>query len=142
MTGSRDPAVPGNPEDLPAHRSPQLALLAALVALQGAGLLVIAGFYTAGLVSDAAADQAGTAYAAAMSVFLGLGVLWAARGLLRRRPWARSPVLVVQVLMALVGAGPSGLLYGGMWYVGLGVLVWAVVVAVLLFAPGAAPAER
>jgi hypothetical protein len=60
----------------------------------------------------------------------GLGLV--ARGLLRRRRWARAPALVTNLLVLPVAVG---LLQGGRWYVGLPLLLWAAAVLGLLFAP-------
>lgn len=116
-------------------RSPLLVALAALVALQGMALLVIAVFYVAELARDQAAEPRGALFAALVAVIVGLGLLACARGLIRGRRWARSPVLVVQLLLALVAVGPEGVVHGSP-YVGVALVLWAVIVATLLFVPG------
>lgn len=65
---------------------------------------------------------------------LGLTVLMAgaARALLRGRRWARSPVMTVQVLLVVLAGGWLGVEVAA-WSVG--VLVLAVVTAVLLLLP-------
>lgn len=116
-------------------RSPVLVALAALVALQGVALLAVAVFYAAELARDQAVDPRGALFAGLVALIVALGLLACARGLIRGRRWARSPVLVVQLLLALVAVGPDGVVHGSP-YVGVGLVLWAVIVATLLFVPG------
>ena len=72
----------------------------------------------------------------ALAAAAGLGLV--ARGLLRRRGWARSPALVTNLLVLPVAVG---LLQGGRWYVGAAAArlgAWRC--WVLLFAPATAAA--
>ncbi|MEV0678203.1 hypothetical protein AB0I60_16980 [Actinosynnema sp. NPDC050436] len=100
-----------------------------LTAVQG---LVGLGFAIALVVRAFQADHAvGVLGEAAYFVVLGGGVLAAGVGLVRGRHWARTPSIVVQLLLlgvAWYAYGPSGQqLYGAL----LGIYV--VVVIVLLF---------
>jgi hypothetical protein len=79
-------------------------------------------------------------FVAGTALFGAFGLFLAARGLFRQRRWARAPVLVVQLIMALLAVGPGGLLNAGLWYVAMPLLFCSVVVTVLLFAPQTAPA--
>lgn len=107
---------------------------AILVALQGLGLLVLAGMtLSSGLAHDAAVPQlaAQTAY----FVVLGAAVILVASGLLRGRRWGRSPAIVVQVVVIAVGmwlAFPSGQLGRGLALIAMGAAALG-----LLFSPHA-----
>jgi hypothetical protein len=120
-------------------------VLSALVTLQGVALVAAA----VTTLADTAPEQgrAGDSGNAVIALFIAgtaligaFGLLVAARGLFRQRRWARAPVLVVQLILALVAVGPGGLLNAGLWYVAAPLLFCAVVVTVLLFAPQTAPA--
>lgn len=119
-----------------APRSLLFVVLPALVAVQAAGLLVVGVLYLVALRGGGTSSTTGTVFAALASVIVGLGLLAAARGLHRRRRWARAPVLVTQLLVALVAAGPGGVVQGGLLYVGAALFLYALIVLALLFAPG------
>jgi uncharacterized membrane protein len=108
----------------------QLALVAGLVGLEGAGLVAITVFYVVELVVASASDVTAALVTALLALAAAVGLLLVARGLQRRRRWARSPALVANLIMVPVAVG---LLQGGRWYVGLPLLAWAAVVVVLLF---------
>lgn len=115
-----------------------LVVLVALVALQAAALAAVAAWYLLAGLADANSgglSGAATFFFALISLVAGLGLLAAARGLLRQRRSARAPVLVVQLIIALVVVGPDGVVSGGLWHLGLPLLVWAVAVTFLLFLP-------
>lgn len=119
----------------PSAGSTLIVLLVALVALQGVALLGVAGFYLAELARGGAANAPGASFAGVATLVVAAGLLLAARGLYRRRRWSRAPVLVVQLLVALVAVGPDGVVHGGLWYVALPLFGWALIVVSLLFAP-------
>lgn len=103
---------------------------AALVALEGVGLVVLAGMTLASGISH---DAAGAQLAAQTAYFLILGaaLLLVAAGLARGRRWGRSPALVVQIVVIAIGmwmAFPSGRLPQGLALIGLGALVLALLV--------------
>ena len=112
-----------------------LRACAALVALQALGLAAVAVFYLVELVVATADDAVRAAVSALLALAAAAGLGLVARGLLQRRGWARSPALVSNLLVLPVAVG---LLRGGRWYVGLPLLVWAVAVLGLLFAPATA----
>ena len=106
----------------------------ALVALQGIGLVVLAGVTVAsGIAHHARAVQLGAqgGYFVVLGALLGL----VASGLLRGRRWSRTPALVAQVVVIAVGmwmAFPSGQIR---W--GVGLIVAGAVTFGLLVTPGA-----
>jgi O-antigen/teichoic acid export membrane protein len=109
-----------------------LRACAVLVALQALGLGAVAIFYLVEIFVATTDDRVRAAVTTALAVAACAGLSLVARGLLRRRRWARAPALVTNLLVLPVAVG---LLQGGRWYVGLPLLVWAVAVLGLLFAP-------
>jgi hypothetical protein len=74
---------------------------ALLVALQGVALVVVAGVYAVqGLTGDAA-SVAGSEVGALLMAASGALLVVVARGLQQARSWARSPAVVVQLLLGL-----------------------------------------
>ncbi len=106
--------------------------MAALVALQGVGLLVASGFLAVELVTARPASAASAAGSAVLALLGGLGLLAVSRGLRCARHWSRSPALVAQLLVLPVA---WGLLQGDRWYVGAPLAAWALAVAGMLFVP-------
>lgn len=101
-----------------------------LVALEGLGLIVLAGLvFASGLAHDAAVPQ--LVAQAAYFVILGAALGLVASGLLRGRRWGRSPALVAQVVVVAIGmwmAFPSDRLPQGIALMGLGVLILGLLV--------------
>jgi hypothetical protein len=101
------------PDDDDDRSLPTTLRTAALVAaVEALGLLVLA---VAVVVQAARGDRASVSQAlllAALAVLWALALAWCARGLLRVRRWARSPVVLSQLLLLAVGVplvqGPSG----------------------------------
>jgi len=124
------------PPSAPARPTP-LVVLAALVAAQGIGLAGLAVFFLVELVVSTPLSVTRAVTAALLTLLAGLGLLAVARGLHRRRRWARAPALVTQLLVLPVGAG---LVQGGRWYVGVPLIGWALGVLVLLFTPAVSDA--
>jgi hypothetical protein len=113
----------------------QVRVAAAVIGLEGLALLVAAGVLVAKSVTGHP-DSVGRALLGAALALLGALVLgFCARGLLRLRPAARTPVMVLEVLTLPVGyslAFQAGLVgYGGP------MLVAALGVLYLLFTPPA-----
>lgn len=104
---------------------------AILVALQGAGLVLLAAMtLLSGLDHGANGAQLGAqvGYFVILGVALGL----VAAGLLRGRRWARSPALVAQVVVIAVGmwmAFPSARLSQGLALIGVGALALGLLVS-------------
>ena len=79
-------------------RPPHLVVGAALTALEGVALLVYAALELAHVDADRASVAVTTAVFFAV---LGGALVWCAAGLWRVRSWARSPVVVVQLITLL-----------------------------------------
>jgi fatty acid desaturase len=75
-------------------------------------------------------DRVRAATAAVLTLVGAIGLGLVGRGLYRRRRWARAPALVTNLLVLPVA---FDLTRGGRWYVGVPLLLLAVVVLVLLF---------
>lgn len=122
--------------DTPAPGSPvpprTLRAAAALVGLQGAGLLALAAFFAVEIALGAGTDLVGALGVLGAEVAAGALLLLVARGLLRGMRWARSPALLTQLLALPVA---HGLTTGGRWPVGVPLAAWALTVLALLLAP-------
>lgn len=117
--------------------SPELAVprAAALLALEGVALTVLG-------IIDAIATAVGTPTNRALSFLVaafgllgGLVLVLLGRAVSRRRGWARSPAIVLELLAFPVGVG---LLQGGLWAAGIPVLLLAGATLWHLFAAGSA----
>ena len=107
---------------------------AALVGLEGVLLVLLGlGYALAGLLGEPS-DRLGTELGALIVVATGLLLLPVARGLDRRRRWARSPAVVVQLFALPVG---YRLAQGQDWLAAAVVLGLAVAVLLQLAAPEA-----
>jgi hypothetical protein len=124
--------VSGPPSGPDAPRTVRQAAL--LTGLEGVVLLGLAVNLVAQTVAGSVAQAANALVLAALAAGVGLllGVL--ARGLVRLRAWARSPVVVLQVVSVPVGVT---LLQAGRAVFGVPVLVLAAAVLSLLFTPAA-----
>jgi hypothetical protein len=104
---------------------------AILVAVQGVGLVVLAGMTLfSGLDHGANGAQLGAQVG--YFVILGAALGLVAAGMLRGRRWARSPALVAQVVVIAVGmwmAFPSGRLGQGLALIGAGALTLGLLVS-------------
>lgn len=109
-----------------------------LLAVESAALVVV-GVADAVATATGAPTKRGLSYAqAALAVTAGLVLLLLARAVSRRRGWARSPAIVLQLLAVPVGVG---LLQGGVWAAGLPVLALAATTLVVLLAAGPPAAQ-
>jgi hypothetical protein len=118
-----DPAGPPRP----------VRLAAALVAVEGVALLVLA---VVEAVSTIVSDPASVSLAlvtAAFAAATGALLLWLARALVELRRAARTPVVVLQLIALPIGWNLVGT--SGRPELGLPVLVLAAAVLVLLFGP-------
>ena len=128
-----DPTEPSDPSDPSAPTTVRLAALVA--AVEGAALSGVGAFYAVKTLLDRPDSYARAGLGALMALAGGALLLLLARALLRIRGWARSPVVVLQILALPVGwslgvqAGLIG--YGGP------ILLLAVAELVLLFTPEA-----
>lgn len=113
----------------------QVRLAAGVIGLEALALLAAAGVLVAKSVTGHPDSVGRALLGAALAVGTALVLGMCARGLLRLRPAARTPVVVLEVLALPVGyslAFQAGLVgYGGP------ILVAAVVVLYLLFTPPA-----
>ncbi len=116
---------------MPRPEPATLLAAAALVALEALGLLAAAVFFVVELGVADADDRVRAVTAAALALLGAVGLGLVARGLYRRRRWARAPALVANLLVLPVA---FDLTRGGRWYVGVPLLLLAAAVLVLLFA--------
>jgi len=130
--------MPEPPQPAPTGSSgpPTTVRLAALVAaVEGVGLVGLAGFYAIKTALDRPDSYAPALLGALMALAGGAVLLLLARALLRLRTWARSPLVVLQILALPVGYSlgfQAGLIgYGGP------ILLLAVAELYLLFTPEA-----
>lgn len=86
-------------------RSRPLLAGVALLAVEGIALIVSGGFLGVRSLGDDVSDRGGAATGAIVAILAGIGVLALARAMLTRRRWARSPVIVLQILFLPVGVG-------------------------------------
>jgi hypothetical protein len=73
--------------------------------VEGSALIVSGGFLGVRSLGDDVSDRGGAATGAIVAILAGIGVLALARAMLTRRRWARSPVIVLQILFLPVGVG-------------------------------------
>jgi hypothetical protein len=109
--------------------------VALLVAVEGAALLVLAVLEALSTVLDDPTSVGGALVTAAFALFGGLLLLVLARAVLRGHKAARSPVVVVQIIMLPIGwnlIDPSG-----RPELGVPVLLLAAAVLALLATPAA-----
>lgn len=111
-----------------------LTRAALLVAVEGALVLVTAAGYAVAGAAGAARDAAGAELGALLIAGTGTALLLAARGLRRRRRWARGPVMAVQLVAALVAVS---YLSTPVWPVAAAVVALAVLVVGHLLSPSA-----
>lgn len=110
-----------------------LKAAAVLILLESLGLLGIGSFLVYATITGTPSQLARALLGAAFAIGTGLGLALGARGLLRLRPAARTPIVVVQ-LLALPVAYSLGFQAGLIWYGGP-ILVVALAVLYLLFTP-------
>ena len=115
----------------PAPAAP-LRVCAGLVGLEALALVAAGGFYLVELAVATVDDVGRALVTAALALLAGLGLALVARGLVRRRRWARAPALVTNLILVPVAIG---LVQSGRWYAGGPLLVVALGVLGLLFAP-------
>jgi hypothetical protein len=132
---------------VPAHRPPPddpalpraVGLAAVLVALQGAGLLVLAAVSFVETLLGRAGEARGATVIAALALGAAVALLLVAHGLRGGRRWSRSPAVLTQLLVV-----PVAVTYvtDGPWWVGVPLLVWAATVLLLVVRPSAGQALR
>ncbi|MFB9378694.1 hypothetical protein ACFFKU_06365 [Kineococcus gynurae] len=122
-------------------RPPALTVVALLVVLEALLLVAAAVYEVWGLVRapEEAFDPVAAAALAAMALLFAAGLLLCARGLRDCASWARSPVVVWQVLQLAVGIPAFG---AGVWWAGVAIGLPAVLTLVGLFLPSVVAATR
>lgn len=125
--------MPGPASPAPVRRA------AALVAAEGAAVLVAGLAYAVAGVLGRPENRLHEELAAALAVLSGPLVLLVARGLRRCRPWARSPSVVLQLLLVPVGLG---LLQGHVFAAGVPLVACGIAVLYALATPEARLALR
>ncbi|HEX7186703.1 MAG TPA: hypothetical protein VF423_00635 [Actinomycetes bacterium] len=103
-----------------------------LVGAEALGLGAASIFFLVELVVADADDRVRAAVAGVLVLAGAVGLGLVTRGLWQRRRWARAPALVSNLLVLPVA---FDLVRGGRWYVGGPLLLVALAVLVLLFAP-------
>jgi hypothetical protein len=106
-----------------------------LLAVEGVALLVVGIVFAVATAVGSPTDRALSFTVAGFAVGTGLVLLLLARAVDRRRGWARSPAVVLQLLALPVGVG---LLQGGVWAAGVPVLLLAAATLWQIAAAGAA----
>ena len=127
--------MPSGPVHQPAalpRRSPLLTLIGVLVLFEAVVLVAAAAYLLRGLLGgDVTAPIAAAAMVGAALVFA-VAIGFCGRGLLQRATWARSPVVVWQLLQLAAGIPAFS---GGSPWIGVALVLPAVVVLVGLFLP-------
>jgi hypothetical protein len=108
------------------RRPVALLVVCLLVVLEAAAFLGLGVAWTADVVRGAATMPGASLFLAAFGVGIALLLVLAARGLWRGRRWARSPVIMWQILLVVLAVG----------WLGAEPTAWAVVVLVVALAIG------
>ncbi len=119
--------------------SAPLRRAALLVAVEGAGLLLVGVVYTATSLLARPEDPLGAVLEGLLALVAGAAVLAVARGLGVPRGWAFSPAIVTQLFLLVVA---WGLLQGRVYAVAVPLLLLAAGVLVLMSRPEARAAYR
>ena len=109
------------------RRPPVLLVVCLLVTVEAAAFLGLGVAWIADVVRGAATMPAASLFLAAFGAGVALLLLLAARGLWRGRRWARSPVIMWQILLVVLAIG----------WLGADPTAWAVVVLVVAVLIGA-----
>lgn len=111
---------------------PFLTVLRALAVLESVALAGLAAFLAVEVVVADSDNRTRALVAAGLAVLAAVALALVTRGLVRCRRWARAPLVVTNLLVLPVAVD---LVRGDRWYVGGPLLVLAVAVLGLLFAP-------
>lgn len=87
------------------ERSRSLLVGVGLLAVEGIALLASGLWLGVRSLSDDVSNRAGGETGAIVAILVGVGILFLARAMLARKRWARSPVIVLQILFLPVGWG-------------------------------------
>jgi hypothetical protein len=113
----------------PGARAGYASAAAALVALQGIGLVAAGVWLIVRALEPDAGHRASTEVLGALSVVVGLVIVATARLVAARRRRVRSPLLVLEIICVPIAITT---VQGGRWYVGVPLAVVAVAVIVLM----------
>lgn len=91
--------------------SPATLAAAALVAVEGLAILVLAVVQIFAIVSGDTAELSSAIALLVLTIIMGGGVLAFAYGILRSENWGRSGGIVTQVLIAAIGLGAATGMY-------------------------------
>ena len=108
------------------RRPVPLLVVCLLVTLEAAAFLGLGVAWTVDVLRGTATMPGASLFLAAFGVGIALLLLLAARGLWRGRRWARSPVIMWQILLVVLAIG----------WLGAEPTAWAVVVLVVAVAVG------
>lgn len=87
--------------------SPATLVATAIVALEGAAVLIIAVMQILAMLSGDTAEISSAVALLVLTVIMGVGILAFAAGILRGATWGRSGGIVTQVLVFAVGLGAA-----------------------------------
>ncbi|WP_432560765.1 hypothetical protein [Kineococcus sp. SYSU DK003] len=126
------PSTPASQRATDPARTPLLTLIAVLVLFEAALLVAGAVYLVHGLVVDGSSAPVAVVSLVVTALLLAAGVAFCGHGLLRKAAWARSPVVVWQLLQLAAGLPAFS---GGSPWLGLLLVAPALVVGVGLFLP-------
>ena len=115
--------------DLPDPREGYATAAAALVGLQGVGLIAAGAYLIIRALAHDATHRGSTEVLGALSVVVGVVILATARLVRARRHRVRSPLLVLEIICIPIAITT---IQGGRWYVGVPLAIVAVGVIVLM----------
>ncbi|HEX4016360.1 MAG TPA: hypothetical protein VHX15_06435 [Frankiaceae bacterium] len=113
----------------PGTRTGYATTAAALVGLQGIGLIGAGVFLIVRAIDPNAAHRGSTEVLGALSVVVGLVIVATARSVRARNHRVRSPLLVLEIICVPIAITT---IQGGRWYVGVPLAVIAIAVIVLM----------
>lgn len=113
-----------------APRPPAVLLISVVLVLEALALLAVAGWYVYNLMTSTAASLGGAVFSLFLIVAVAVWLLIVGHFFFRGMRWTRAAALVWQLFMIVI-AVPT--LQGGLLAVGLGLLIPAAVVLLLLF---------
>ncbi|MEW1958448.1 hypothetical protein [Kineococcus sp. NPDC059986] len=126
------PSVPAPQAATHRPRPPLLTAIAVVVGFEALLLLAGAAYLVHGLVVEGSRAPLAVVSVVVLAVAFAAGIAFCARGLLQRATWARSPLVVWQVLQVAAGLPAFS---GGSPWLGAVLVVPAVAVGVALFLP-------
>jgi hypothetical protein len=86
-----------------ATSSPLLRLAAAAQGLEAVGLLVVVAVNLSDLAGGQTYQRSNAVGVIVIEVIVAIGVAWIASGIIRTRPWSRTPAVMTQLLTIIIG---------------------------------------